>query len=70
MLIRNLRDRPVTIAPADGKPFVVDGGESVEVDDRLGESLLEQVDRWVSVDAPAKKQRQAPAGAESKSEEG
>ena len=47
MLIRNKRDRAVTIAPADGtSPIEVEANGTAEVDDSLATSLLAQVDRW------------------------
>lgn len=46
MLIRNKRDRSVTIAPAGQQPIVVDAGDTVEVDDTVATSLLAQPDRW------------------------
>ena len=47
MLIRNKRDRAVTIAPADGSPPVeVEANGTAEVDDNLATSLLAQTDRW------------------------
>lgn len=47
MLIRNKRDRAVTIAPADGSPPVeVEANGTVELDDSLATSLLAQSDRW------------------------
>jgi hypothetical protein len=47
VLIRNKRDRSVTIAPTDGTdPVEVEAGGTAEVDDHLGTSLLQQPDRW------------------------
>ena len=46
MRVRNKSGRSRTISPAGGRPVHVDDGESVEVDDELGRSLLEQSDRW------------------------
>lgn len=46
MRVRNKSGRSRTIAPAGGKPIQVEDGESVEVDDDLARSLLEQTDRW------------------------
>ena len=47
MLIRNKRDRAVTIAPADGTPPIeVEAHGTSELDDSLATSLLAQGDRW------------------------
>ena len=46
MLIRNKRDREVSVAPAGVTPFVVEPGGTAEVDDALATSLLAQSDRW------------------------
>lgn len=48
MKVMNRRSVPVTLAPAGSKPIVVEAGATVEVDDDLGASLLEQPDRWTS----------------------
>ena len=48
MRIRNKSGRSRIIAPAGGKPIEVPDGESIEVDDALGRSLIEQVDRWAA----------------------
>ncbi len=49
MKIRNKRDREVAIDAAGFAPVVAGPGEVIEVDDVLGKSLCEQVDRWESV---------------------
>ena len=52
MKVRNKRDVAVVIAPAGAHTGVeVDAGGVVEVDDVLGASLLEQSDRWESVNS-------------------
>ena len=57
MKIRNKSGRTRTIAPVGHPPIEVADGESVEVDDALADSLLEQPDRWApagptNVDVP------------------
>jgi hypothetical protein len=47
MLIRNKRPYPVEIVATGQR---VDAGETVEVDDEVGESLVEQVDAWEAAD--------------------
>lgn len=51
MKVRNLRNTAVVIAPPGSNPIEVGAGATVEVDDDLGKSLLDQSDRW----APAGK---------------
>ena len=46
MRVRNKSGRTRIISPAGGQPIEVPDGESVEVDDALGRSLLDQPDRW------------------------
>jgi len=46
VLIRYKDDEDVTIAPVGREPIFVEAGASVEVDDDLGMSLLEQSDKW------------------------
>lgn len=48
MKVMNKRAVPVTIAPPGKQPIVVEPGATAEVDDELGQSLLEQPDRWTS----------------------
>lgn len=64
MKIMNLHDRALCIA-ASG--VTVEPGESAEVDDALGASLAEQVDRWGA--APKAKPPTKPKAPAAESEE-
>ena len=46
MRVRNKSGRTRIISPVGAQPIEVPDGESVEVDDALGRSLLDQPDRW------------------------
>ena len=47
MKVRSKRSTAVVVDPKNGNaPFTVEPGDSAEVDEKVGKSLLEQVDRW------------------------
>ena len=46
MLIRNKTERPRSIEAVGHEPILVEAGESAEVDETLGASLLDQPDVW------------------------
>lgn len=56
MKVKNARDWAVTVAPANAEPFEVEAGATVEVDDKLGKSLLQQEENWSPVGSTAKKE--------------
>jgi len=54
--IRNKRDVAVAIAPPGSHTGIAAAaGGVIEVDDDLGASLLEQSDRWETVESPSSK---------------
>lgn len=56
MKIKSKRSVPVTVDPKNGlNHFVVEPGEPFEVSDKVGQSLLEQPDRWELADDKADK---------------
>lgn len=58
MKIRNKRTVAVAVAPPGGDPFVVEAGDTVEVDDDLAKSLLAQPDRWAK-STPSKSDKES-----------
>ena len=47
MKVRNKRATAVMVDPKNGHaPFLVEAGDTAEVSDKVGRSLLEQPDRW------------------------
>lgn len=56
MKVRNARPWAVSVAPPNAEPFEVEAGAIVEVDDRLGKSLLQQEENWSPVGSTAKKE--------------
>lgn len=54
--VKNVSGTDRAVQPAEGEPFHVAAGETVEVANDLGKSLLQQPDNWASVKTAAKKE--------------